>query len=104
LDLKGPESGFEIREVGRVAPDWDLSTLHTDMKWDAGVGLRGMFGSGVGRLDFMFSEEDFAIAAMVNQAADMGADAIFNVRYMTTSVVGTAAELFAYGTAVKFDK
>ena len=41
---------------------------------------------------------------MITQAADMGADAIINVRYMTTSVVGTAAELFAYGTAVKLDK
>jgi uncharacterized protein YbjQ (UPF0145 family) len=39
---------------------------------------------------------------MITQAEEMGADAIINVRYMTTSVVGTAAELFAYGTAVKF--
>ena len=38
---------------------------------------------------------------MVAHAAEMGADAIINVRYMTTSVIGTAAELFAYGTAVK---
>ena len=37
---------------------------------------------------------------MVARAAEMGADAIINVRYMTTSVVGTAAELMAYGTAV----
>ena len=38
---------------------------------------------------------------MIAQAAQMEADAVINVRYMTTSVVGTAAELFAYGTAVK---
>jgi uncharacterized protein YbjQ (UPF0145 family) len=38
---------------------------------------------------------------MIAQAAEMGADAIINVRYMTTSVVGSAAELLAYGTAVK---
>ncbi len=41
---------------------------------------------------------------MVAQAAQIGADAIINVRYMTTSVVGTAAELFAYGTAVKLGR
>jgi len=41
---------------------------------------------------------------MIAQAAEMGADAIINVRYMTTSVVGTAAELFAYGTAVRLRK
>jgi uncharacterized protein YbjQ (UPF0145 family) len=42
-----------------------------------------------------------ATTRMITQAAQMGADAVINVRYMTTSVVGTAAELFAYGTAVK---
>ena len=38
---------------------------------------------------------------MIAQAAELGADAIINIRFMTTSVVGTAAELLAYGTAVK---
>jgi len=38
---------------------------------------------------------------MIDEAACMQADAIINVRYMTTSVIGSAAELFAYGTAVK---
>ncbi len=41
---------------------------------------------------------------MVAEATAMGADAIVNVRYMTTSVVGTAAELFAYGTAVRLSE
>ena len=41
---------------------------------------------------------------MIAQAAEMGADAIINIRYMTTSVVGSAAELFAYGTAVKLSE
>ena len=38
---------------------------------------------------------------MVAEAAKLGADAVINVRYMTTSVVGSAAELLVYGTAVK---
>ena len=38
---------------------------------------------------------------MVARAKEIGADAIINVRYMTTSVIGSAAELLAYGTAVK---
>jgi len=45
-----------------------------------------------------------ATSRMIAQAAQMGADAIINIRYMTTSVVGTAAELFAYGTAVKLSE
>ena len=45
-----------------------------------------------------------ATSRMIAQAAEMGADAIINVRYMTTSVVGSAAELLAYGTAVKLNE
>ena len=38
---------------------------------------------------------------MAEQARELGADAVLNVRFMTTSVVGAAAELLAYGTAVR---
>ena len=38
---------------------------------------------------------------MAAKAVEMGADAVINIRYMTTSVVGSAAELLVYGTAVK---
>ena len=42
-----------------------------------------------------------ATERMTAKAAEMGADAVINVRYMTTSVIGSAAELLVYGTAVK---
>ena len=45
-----------------------------------------------------------AAARMVAEAKELGADAVINIRYMTTSVVGTAAELLVYGTAVKLGK
>jgi uncharacterized protein YbjQ (UPF0145 family) len=45
-----------------------------------------------------------ASSRMIAQAVEMRADAIINVRYMTTSVVGSAAELLAYGTAVKLSE
>ena len=51
--------------------------------------------------EMMGNARTAATNRMIAEAAKMGADAIINVRYMTTSVVGTAAELFAYGTAVK---
>jgi len=51
--------------------------------------------------DMMSNARTAATNRMVAEAKDIGADAIINVRYMTTSVVGSAAELFAYGTAVK---
>jgi uncharacterized protein YbjQ (UPF0145 family) len=51
--------------------------------------------------EMMGKARTMATNRMVAQAKEIGADAIINVRYMTTSVVGSAAELFAYGTAVK---
>ena len=54
--------------------------------------------------DMMGSARATATSRMIAQAAEMGSDAVINVRYMTTSVVGTAAELFAYGTAVKLSQ
>ena len=51
--------------------------------------------------DMMGRARTIATNRMLQEASQLGADAIINVRYMTTSVVGTAAELFAYGTAVK---
>ncbi len=44
-----------------------------------------------------------ATERMVAKAEELGADAIINVRYVTNSVIGSAAELLAYGTAVKLD-
>ena len=41
---------------------------------------------------------------MITEAEKLGADAIINVRYMTTSVIGSAAELLVYGTAVKLNE
>jgi len=51
--------------------------------------------------EMMGSARSVAISRMTAQAEQIGADAVINVRYMTTSVVGSAAELLAYGTAVK---
>ena len=51
--------------------------------------------------EMMGSARSTATERMTAKAAEMGADAIINVRYMTTSVVGSAAELLVYGTAVK---
>ena len=51
--------------------------------------------------DMMGRARSVATDRMSAQAAAKGADAIINVRYMTTSVIGSAAELLVYGTAVK---
>ncbi len=52
--------------------------------------------------EMMGKARTVATDRMTAQAAKLGADAVINVRYMTTSVIGSAAELLVYGTAVKF--
>lgn len=44
-----------------------------------------------------------ATERMVAQARQLGANAVVNVRYATSSVAQGAAELFAYGTAVRLE-
>jgi uncharacterized protein YbjQ (UPF0145 family) len=43
-----------------------------------------------------------ATKRMVDEAKQLGADAIVNVRYSSSSVMQGAAEMLVYGTAVKF--
>lgn len=43
-----------------------------------------------------------ATKRMVDNATSMGADAVVNVRYTSSAVMQGAAEVMAYGTAVKF--
>jgi len=44
---------------------------------------------------------DQATARMIEQAKQLGANAIVNVRYSTSSITQGAAELYVYGTAVR---
>jgi uncharacterized protein YbjQ (UPF0145 family) len=51
--------------------------------------------------EMMGKARQIATQRMLDQAKELDADAVINVRFMTTSVIGSAAELLAYGTAVK---
>jgi uncharacterized protein YbjQ (UPF0145 family) len=51
--------------------------------------------------DMIGKARKIATMRMVKEAKDLEADAVINVRFTTTSVIGSAAELLAYGTAVK---
>ncbi len=54
-------------EVGRVAPSWNIDDLHSDMKWDAGFGVRAMAKGLVIRIDTAVSEEGFGVQMFVTQ-------------------------------------
>jgi len=52
--------------------------------------------------DMMNEARAIATKRMVEEAKGLGADAIINIRYASSAVMGGAAEILAYGTAVKF--
>ena len=55
-------------ELGRVAPTWDLETLHSHMKWDAGFGVRAFVKSGLlVRVDVAGSPEGVGVQMIVDQ-------------------------------------
>ncbi|MEA2016654.1 MAG: YbjQ family protein [Actinomycetota bacterium] len=54
--------------------------------------------------EMMGQARKIATDRMIAKAEELGADAVINVRFMTTSVIGSAAELLVYGTAVKLGK
>ena len=45
-----------------------------------------------------------ALNRLIKAAKDLGADAVINVRFTTSQTMAGAAELLAYGTAVKLKK
>ena len=52
--------------------------------------------------DMMNEARAIATKRMVEEATALGADAIINIRYASSAVMQGAAEVIAYGTAVKF--
>ncbi len=69
---------------------------------DIKAGFRHMAGGEIKEYTEMLAESrEIAIKRMEEKAEKLGADAIINVRFMTSAMMGGAAEILAYGTAVK---
>lgn len=69
---------------------------------DIMAGLKNLVGGELkGYTELLQEARSEAISRMVQQAQSMGADAVINVRFATSSVTQGASELFVYGTAVK---
>ena len=52
--------------------------------------------------EIMNEARALATKRMVEEAEGMGADAVVNIRYASSAIMQGAAEVIAYGTAVKF--
>lgn len=68
------------------------------------AGLKNIFGGELkGYTELLHDSRKEAMKRMEEQALHMGANAVVNIRFATSSVAQGAAELFAYGTAVRVE-
>ena len=67
------------------------------------AGIKTLVGGEIVQYTEMLNQaRQIAVKRMVDEAQALGADAIINVRYASASVMQGAAEVIAYGTAVKY--
>lgn len=70
--------------------------------FDIMAGLRTLVGGELGGYtQLMAQTREQALDRMIEQATDLGADAVVGVRFGTSAVMQGVAELMAYGTAVR---
>jgi uncharacterized protein YbjQ (UPF0145 family) len=66
--------------------------------------LKNFFGGELRAYTELLSESrDEAVERLIEQAQSMGANAVVNIRFSTSSIASGAAELYVYGTAVRVE-
>jgi uncharacterized protein YbjQ (UPF0145 family) len=101
-------SNLEVVPGRRVAEHLGLVQGSTVRAKHAGkdilAGIKNVFGGELKAYTELLQESrDEAVGRMVAQAEAIGANAVLNVRFSTSSVAQGASELFAYGTAVRLE-
>jgi uncharacterized protein YbjQ (UPF0145 family) len=92
--------GVRVTEAIGVVRGSTIRSKHIGK--DIMAGLRTLVGGEVKEYTEMLVEaRNESMKRMIAQAEQMGADAVINMRFMTSQVMSGAAELLAYGTAVK---
>ncbi|MCY4627648.1 MAG: YbjQ family protein [Acidobacteria bacterium] len=92
--------GAEVAVVLGIARGNTIRTRHLGR--DLMAGLKGVVGGEVESYTKLMAESrEQAIARMIEHAEALGADAIVGMRVATSVLMTTAAEILAYGTAVK---
>ncbi len=93
-------AGHEIAEVIDIARG---STVRArNLGRDIFAGLKNLVGGEISEYTKLMADaREQAIQRMIADAQSIGADAIINVRFMTSMVMQGCSEILAYGTAVK---
>ena len=93
-------AGKSIKETLGVVKGEVVQTKHVGS--DIAAGFKTLVGGEVkGYTDMLDRARKIATERMVKEAEKLGADAIVGVRYGSSTVMGGASEMLAYGTAVK---
>jgi len=93
-------TGKEIKEI--LGPVRGNTIQAKSIGKDIKAGFRNIAGGEIKEYTEMLAEaREIALKRMEEKAQNLGADAVINVRFMTSSIMGGAAEILAYGTAVK---
>lgn len=72
---------------------------------DIAAGLKNIIGGELkGYTDLLNQSRNEAIERMKNEAKKLGANAIVNVRFATSSIAQGASEIYCYGTAVSVEE
>ena len=87
-----------VRHVGMVQGS-TVRAKHAGR--DLMAGLKNIFGGELkGYTELLNESRDEALQRLTQQAQALGANAIVNVRFSTSSIAAGASEIFVYGTAV----
>ena len=92
--------GKELEVLGMVKGTV-VQTKHFGKDFMAGMKTL-VGGEIVGYTEMLTEARQIATKRMVDEAEKLGADAVINIRYGSSSLMQSAAEVIAYGTAVKF--
>ena len=94
--------GKTIREFFGVVSGSTVRAKHIGK--DIMAGLKNIVGGELkGYTELLQEAREEALERMVRHAESVGANAVVNVRFSTSNITQGAAELFAYGTAVRVD-
>ncbi|MGY8786874.1 MAG: YbjQ family protein [Fidelibacterota bacterium] len=90
----------EVTEILGVVRGNSVRAKHIGR--DLMAGLKGIVGGEIsGYTELLADSREEAYKRMTEKAESLGADAILNVRFVTSMIAQTMSEMLAYGTAVK---
>jgi uncharacterized protein YbjQ (UPF0145 family) len=91
--------GYDVVELKGLVQGNTIRAKHLGR--DIGASLKNLVGGELtGYTELLTESRRQAMERMMQQAQQLGANAIVNIRFTTSSVAAGAAELYSYGTAV----